>query len=105
MSSDGRRFESRSSGPRWNGIVASMEKRFWERVAFFEELLTSGGFPPFTEPLSPQQQYDRLVAWRDAGDRRFWDSPEAQAALDALGLQFGQPQPLAPTPVQVPRNI
>lgn len=105
MTSDKRRYESRSSGPRWNGIVASMVKRFWEREQFFEELLTQGGYPPFAEPLSPQSQYERLVAWRNAGDRRYWDSAEAQKALDMLGLQFGAPPPLAPQPMQLPRNI
>jgi hypothetical protein len=102
---DRRRYESRSSGPRWNGIVESMVTRFWERVAFFEEILTEGSYPPFTEPLSPQQQYERLVAWRNAGDQRYWASEEAQQALDLLGLQFGTPPPLAPTPMQIPRNI
>ena len=98
MTSDRRAYESRSSGPRWNSIVTVIERRFWERVQFFETLLTEGGYPPFTEPLTPFEQYKRLVAWRDAGDTRYWREEGAQKALEALSLQYGSPAPLAPPP-------
>lgn len=98
-----RAYESRNSGPRWNSIVDVMVKRFWERVDFFEELLTAGGYPPFTTPLTPMQQYQRLIAWRDAGDDRYWNDKQAQAALDELATRFGPPPLLLPTlPEQTP---
>jgi hypothetical protein len=100
-----RQFESRSSGPRWNQIVERMVARFEQRVKFFEELFLADGYPPFTEPLSPLQQYQRLVSWRQAGDPRFWNSAPAQEALDALSLQYGAPPPISPLTGQTPPRL
>ena len=97
MNEQQRAYESRSSGPRWNSIVDTMVARFWERVDFFGQLLTAGGYPPFTQPLTPMQQYERLVAWRDAGDQRYWGDKGAQAALEMLSEQFGPAPLLLPT--------
>jgi len=105
MTDDRRFFESRSSGPRWNAIVDSMLKRFWERERFFEQLLTTDGYPPFNDPLLPREQYDRLAAWRAGGDQRYWGSAEAQKALEMFSLQYGQLPPLSPLISQAPPRI
>lgn len=106
MSDQLRAYESRNSGPRWNSIVDTMVRRFWERERFFEELLTQGGYPPFTTPITPMQQYQRLIAWRDAGDQRYWSDKSAQDALTQLAAQFGPPPLLLPTlPEQTPPPI
>lgn len=89
-------YKGRLSGPRWNMLVDKMVERFEERVSFFEQMFVEQGYPPFTEPLSPIQQYQTLVAWRQAGDPRFWESVEAQAALAELSQRYGAPPPLSP---------
>jgi len=97
--------EGRVSGKRYNRIVALAVERYGEWVEYFTSLMLEDGFPPFHVPLSPREQYERLVAWRAAGDPRFWTDAEAQAALGELSMQFGAPPPLTPTPNQVPRQF
>ncbi len=91
--------QGRASGPRWNAITARIVQRYWQRVAYFKALLMADGYPPFTTPVPPQEQYQRLIALRDASDPRFWGDPDAQKALATLALQFGPPPPLGRPPL------
>lgn len=80
----------RVSGERFNRIVEGIVKSFWEREQFFEKLLLEDGYPPFHEPMTELQQYEALLAWRAAGDPRYWHDAEAQAALAELEPRFGR---------------
>jgi len=89
-------YNGRLSGRRWNALVQEMIRRYEERVEFYVDLFTEEGYPPFSEPLDPQRQYQRLVAWYLAGDDRFWKDPEATIALEELEQRFGPRPPLTP---------
>lgn len=92
--------EGRTSGGRYNRIVEVMVARYTYWVDYFEELLTEDGYPPFRTPLGEREQYDKLVAWRAAGDPRFWRDQAAQEALAHLSQRFGAPPPVSPYPQQ-----
>lgn len=93
-----RRVRGRASGERYNRIVDVMVDRYRYWVDYFVELMTEDGYPPFMEPAEPRQQYEKLIAWRAAGDPRYWQDAEAQAALAELSAQYGPPPPLTPFP-------
>lgn len=95
--------EGRASGARYNRIVDVVVARYGYWVDYFERLLIEDGYPPFREPVTPRKQYDKLVAWRTAGDPRFWKDPAAQEALAVLSREFGAPPPLTPYPA--PRQV
>lgn len=98
-------YSGRASGKRWNMIRDTIMERYERRVEFFMELLTEDGFPPFTEPLTERQQYDKLVAWYLAGDERFWKNPDAEAALQMFEARFGPRPPLSPYSQPYPRIL
>lgn len=80
--------EGRVSGERMNRWVAAHKRVFYELKDFYKDLLMADGYPPFANPVTPLEQYQRLTAWRDAGDPRYWQSPGAQAAFTMLQRQF-----------------
>lgn len=86
-----------------------MVARFFDRVEYFKALLMQDGYPPFSVPIPPDQQYQKLIAWRDGGDPRYWNDASAQKALVTLSQQFGAPPPLVrpplPPPMQPPRGV
>lgn len=86
--------EHRLSGARWNRILDHGLKWYAETVDNLTTALLADGFPPFTEPRPPSDQYATLLAWRTVGDPRFWQSPEAQMAFEKLAQRFGPPPPL-----------
>lgn len=88
--------EGRLSGKRYNRIRDALVERYIHWRDFFVESLMEDGYPPFHDPISPREQYDKLVAWRAAGDPRFWHNPGAAEALSVLSLEFGPPPPLQP---------
>ncbi|MCR4341352.1 MAG: hypothetical protein NUW01_15850 [Gemmatimonadaceae bacterium] len=88
--------EGKLSGGRFNRIRDALVGRYYNRVDFFVDGLLEDGYPPFHDPLSPREQYDRLVSWRQAGDPRFWRSAAAQAALAQLAAEMGPPPPIMP---------
>lgn len=88
--------EGKLSGRRFNRIRDAIVSNFNERVQFYVDAMLEDGYPPFHDPLSPREQYDRLVSWRQAGDPRFWRSQGAQAALAQLAAEFGPPPPIVP---------
>src|SRR5438105_2599487 len=82
---------ARLGGERANRILA----RYQLMVELLVANYMANGFPPFTQPLTPFEQYQRLLAMRGAGNPRFWQDPEAQAAFARLEQQFGAAPPLA----------
>lgn len=96
------------SGKRFNRLVKAMVEGFNEKRDLLINEMMDSGYPPFTVPLSPLEQYQKLVAMRGAGDPNYTNSPEAQAALAKLSLRFGPPPPLPgifPTTVpDIPRQ-
>lgn len=85
--------EGRISGERFNRLQEEILKRYREMRDTFKDELMVSGYPPFHDPLSPREQYDKLSAMALAGDPRFLSDPEAQAALQKLEMRFG---PVAP---------
>ena len=97
--------DGRLSGKRFNRLVEMMIKRFDEKVEMLVEHELASGYPPFTVPLTPLEQYRKLVAMQQAGDPAYTEDPRAQAALAKLSVRFGQPAPItgaSPFPTQVP---
>ena len=84
---------------KWNKVVDVMVDEYQAQVREFMRHLLIDGYPPFTEPVSQEEQYKTLVEMRDAGHPAFWQNAEAQAALDNLSQQFGEPAPVRPTPM------
>lgn len=91
----------RLSGERYNYIVAQILERYRARVELLTKEMMVSGYPPFAEPLTRRQQYDKLVAMKNAGDPRFANSPAAQEALAKLSMQFGAPVELGISPYGV----
>lgn len=85
-----------------------LTKRIEERYSAMVELLVdeyeADGRPPFTEPLTPFQQYQQLLAARGAGSAQFFDDPEAQARLAELEARFG-PAPALAGPGYMPGGM
>lgn len=82
----------------YNEIVDEASTWYAEVVDFLTDNLMASGYPPFTTPLSPREQFDLLNAWRMAGDPRFWSDPTAQQAFARLSLQFASPAPYGAAP-------
>lgn len=59
-----------------------------------EQALMVDGYPPFTEPNTPYEQYQKLLAMRAVNDPDFVNNRKAQDELAFLSLRFGQPPPL-----------
>ena len=96
--------DGRLSGKRFNRLVETMVKRFDEKVAMLVEHELASGYPPFTVPLTPLEQYQKLVAMQQAGDPAYTEDPRAQAALAKLAVRFGPPPPISgasPFPMEV----
>ena len=89
-------MSSRLSGERWNRITDEIVKRYRELVEMYKNELLADGYPPFHVPLTPQEQYQRLVAMQQAGDPLFYSDPSAGAKLAELSQRFGPPPPVAP---------
>ena len=62
--------------------------RYDEMVRALVESYMANGYPPFTEPLTPYEQYQKLLAMRGAGDPQFWNNPQAQATLAHFEARF-----------------
>jgi len=82
----------------FNEISDEATAYYEELVDFLMDQLLASGHPPFTEVLTPREQYEKLDAQRMMGDPAFWQNPDAQAAYEALRLQFAPPAPYAPAP-------
>lgn len=85
-------------GPFWNGLQDELTAWMRETIGWLREEFTAGGHAPFTDPNSPREQYDRLIAAYMADDPRYWDNPNAQAALAKLSERFGPPPPKPVSP-------
>lgn len=90
--------EGRVSGARLNRTVERTVERYYALRDYYVELLMEDGYPPFTAPLGPEEQYRRLVEWKLTGDPRFTRSVAAQDALAALERVLG-PAPAVMPPV------
>ena len=88
----------RLSGTRWNRILDHGLSWYKESVENLKDAIEADGFVPFSEPLSPVEQWQRLTAMKAAGDPRYWQDPEAQKAYARLGMRFASPEPLLPMP-------
>ncbi len=88
----------RLAANRWNGLRDKMITRalYW-RSMMIAELLVDG-HPPGTVPLSPVDEYHRLVSMQMTNDPRFVNSPPAQQRLATLSLRYGRP-PAFPQPL------
>lgn len=74
---------------------------FYEMVDFFVEELMADGYPAFTGPHdNPYLDYLKLSGWRMANDPRYTQDPVAEARLNELSLQYGQPAQLSLNPLQ-----
>jgi len=80
------------SGEFWNSVVKEMVDGYLAMKKQVKDALLISGYPPFTYPLSPREQYDKLLAMRDSGDPGYWNDPRAQAELLKLAARFGAPQ-------------
>ncbi len=87
----GRAGGGRLGGERANRIRDRIVARYDEMVRLLVESYMANGFPPFTTPETPYEQYQKLLAMRGAGDPQFWDSPQAQATLNHLEARFASP--------------
>lgn len=99
--------EGRLSRTRTNRLVPQIVERFWQRVDMVASEMLIDGWAPFTEPVSTQslvQRYYELLAWRDAGDPRFWGDAGAQAQFAQLAQRFGAPSPV-PQPFGVAPSV
>lgn len=76
---------------RWNRLYKEVEKWFDGTVEDIVNHIMADGHPPFTQPRSPREQYQKLIAMRDAGDPAFWSNPDAAKDLERLSAQFGYP--------------
>jgi hypothetical protein len=81
--------ESRLGAKRWNRLEDHALKWVERRIEMAKDALMADGYPPFTEPLPPMAQYQRLAAMRSMGDPAFFNDPEAAATLAKLEGQFG----------------
>lgn len=79
---------ARLGGERANRIVERIIDRYDAMVALLVDEYGANGFPPFTVPLTPYEQFQKLTAMRGAGDPQFWQNPAAQQALAKLEAQF-----------------
>jgi hypothetical protein len=79
----------RLSGARWNRILDHARYFHDKYKPALVDALMADGFPPFSVPLSPAEQYMRLVAMRDAGDPRYWEDPDAIKTLARLEPRYG----------------
>lgn len=82
----------RLSGQRWNGIVDTIVANTMRNVKNVVSELMVDGYPPGTLPLSPFEEYLKLQSMSQVGDPAYFNSPQAQARLARLALQFGPPQ-------------
>lgn len=89
--------ETRLSGKRWNRIVWRIVGHYVDLVDSQVQAQLADGYPPFTEPSTNEDQYQRLLMWRDTGDPRYWNNPAARARLEQLGQTLGAPRPLRPS--------
>ena len=95
--------DARLSGERWNRLRDRIIERYDELVEMLVERYMVDGFPPFTVPLTPVEQYQKLLAMRGANDPAYTENPQAQAALAKLELRFGQAPALGgPLGTQLP---
>lgn len=89
-------MSGRLSGKRFNRIVKHGLDWYQEMRDNLIDAIEADGYVPFTEPLSPTEQFQRLTAWRAAGDPRFFNDPEAQRAYARLAIRFASPEPILP---------
>lgn len=82
------------SGERWNGIIDGIVERYIAMRDGYVDALMESGYPPGTQPLTPFEQYQKLLSMRAVDDPNYTDNPRAQAALARLALRFGEPPPL-----------
>lgn len=92
----------RLSGERANRIRDRIVERHNRNVERLVSEYMASGYPPFTDPLSPYEQYQKLIAMRGAGDPAFWNDPRAQAELARLEQRFGPVDPLMTGPLGEP---
>lgn len=79
------------SGSYWNGIYEDVMRWAASTREKIHEEIMADGYPPLSYPLSPVQQYQRLLAMRAANDPRYWGDPEAQMALSRFAERYGEP--------------
>lgn len=88
----------RLAAGRWALLRDLMVQRaLYLRKLTIAELLADG-HPPGTVPLSPVEEYHRLVSMQMTNDPRFINSPAAQQRLATLSLRYGRP-PAFPQPL------
>ena len=97
MSADGGRND-RLGGERWNRLLDEIVQRYGDQKKRLGEALMTDGYPPFTQPVSPREQYQKLLAMQASGDPAYWNDPAAQAALAKLAARYGPPSPLTQEP-------
>jgi len=89
---------SRLGKKRFDRLTKELLSEYQRMRDFMVAELTADGPPPFTVELSPRALYDKLVAFKQSQDPRYWDDLAAQAELAALEGQFGPAMAVAPTP-------
>ena len=81
---------------RMNRIRDDLVTEYLRLRDYYIDLLMADGAPPFTDPIPEPEQLQRLVAWRDLGDPRYWQSPAAQHRLRQLAGKYCGPPDVAP---------
>lgn len=102
--------EGRISGARMNRILERVVERYYRALDITVKGMTVDGYAPFTHPLTPFEQYQRLTIWRNTGDPNYTQNPDAQARLRELEQRYGvapQPMPgqLPIVPQQAPQQV
>lgn len=91
------KHEGRLSGKRWNRILDHGLTRFQEMRDHLTDQMLADGHPPFSVPLTPAEQFQRLLAWQSSNDPRYWQDPAAQQTFARLAMRFGADVPALPT--------
>lgn len=86
-------MNGRLAGERWNRLFKMSLVRLQETRDMLEGEVMVSGYPAFHRPRTPREEYDELVAMRQANDPAFFTDPQAQADLAKLSMRFGPPPP------------
>ncbi|MFW6031377.1 MAG: hypothetical protein ACOC9T_02195 [Myxococcota bacterium] len=90
---------------RWNKLEDEIIERYFKKRQLLIDALMEDGYPPFTEPASEREQYQRLIAMRNTGDPAFWNNPQAIKDLERLSARYGDPAPHSTGPFGEESNI
>lgn len=85
----------RLGAKRWENVRDRIVDNSMDRLQLLVAEYMANGWPPFTDHLSPYQQFQKLLAMRGAGDPNFWGNVQAQAMLAKLEQEFGQAPPIS----------